>query len=50
MAKSNGRETYRKIITSPELTAQINKDNIKLHIFFNFIIFFSLEKKAPKCF
>lgn len=29
MAKSNGRETYRKIITSPELTAQINKDNIK---------------------
>lgn len=25
-----GRKTFRKIITSPELTAQINKDNIKL--------------------
>ena len=29
MAKNNGRETFRKVITSPELTAQINKDNIK---------------------
>lgn len=28
MAK--GRETYRKVITSPELTAQINPENIKL--------------------
>ena len=28
MAK--GRKTFRKIITSDELTAQINKDNIKL--------------------
>ena len=25
-----GRKTFRKIITSQELTAQINKDNIKL--------------------
>lgn len=25
-----GRKTFRKVITSPELTAQINKDNIKL--------------------
>ncbi|MCM1221139.1 MAG: site-specific integrase [Lachnospiraceae bacterium] len=25
-----GRETYRKIITSPELTAQINSENIRL--------------------
>ena len=25
-----GRETYRKIITSPELTARINSENIKL--------------------
>lgn len=30
MAKGKGRETYRKIITSPELTAQINSKNIKL--------------------
>lgn len=30
MAKSNGRETYRKVITSPELTEQINPKNIKL--------------------
>ena len=25
-----GRKTFRKLIASPELTAQINKDNIKL--------------------
>ena len=25
-----GRKTFRKVITSPELTAQINKDNIKV--------------------
>lgn len=25
-----GRKTFRKVITSPELTAQINKENIKL--------------------
>lgn len=30
MAKRKGRETYRKIITSPELTEQINPKNIKL--------------------
>ena len=30
MARKKGRETYRKIITSPELTAQINPKNIKL--------------------
>lgn len=30
MAKNNGRETYRKIITSPELIEQINPVNIKL--------------------
>ena len=30
MAKSNGRETFRKVITSPELTAQINTKNINL--------------------
>ena len=30
MAKNNGRETFRKVITSPELTAQINQKNIKL--------------------
>jgi integrase len=30
MAKCNGRETFRKIITSPELTAQINPKNMKL--------------------
>lgn len=30
MAKSNGRKTFRKVITSPELTAQINKENVKL--------------------
>ena len=29
MAKGNGRETYRKVITSPELTEQINPENIK---------------------
>ena len=29
MAKGKGRETYRKIITSPELTEQINQKNIK---------------------
>lgn len=29
MAKSNGRETFRKVITSPELTAQINPKNMK---------------------
>lgn len=29
MAKGNGRETFRKIITSPELTEQINAKNIK---------------------
>lgn len=30
MAKNNSRETYRKVITSPELTEQINPKNIKL--------------------
>lgn len=30
MAKNNGRETFRKIITSEELIAQINPKNIKL--------------------
>ena len=30
MARGKGRETYRKVITSPELTAQINPKNIKL--------------------
>lgn len=30
MARKRGRETYRKVITSPELTAQINTQNIKL--------------------
>jgi integrase len=30
MAKNNGRETFRKVITSPELTAQINQKNMKL--------------------
>lgn len=30
MAKSNGRETFRKVITSPELTAQINPKSMKL--------------------
>ena len=30
MAKNNGRETFRKIITSDELIAQINPENIKL--------------------
>jgi len=30
MAKNNGRETFRKIITSPELIEQINPQNIKL--------------------
>lgn len=30
MAKSNGRETFRKIITSDELIEQINPENIKL--------------------
>ena len=30
MARKKGRETYRKVITSPELTAQINPKNIKL--------------------
>ena len=30
MAKSNGRETFRKVITSPELTVQINQKNMKL--------------------
>ena len=30
MAKSNGRETFRKVITNPELTAQINPKNMKL--------------------
>ena len=30
MARGKGRETYRKVITSPELTAQINSKNIKL--------------------
>ena len=29
MARGNGRETYRKIITSPELTEQINPKNMK---------------------
>ncbi len=29
MARGNGRETFRKIITSPELTEQINPKNIK---------------------
>ena len=29
MAKSNGRETFRKVITSPELTEQINPKNIQ---------------------
>ena len=32
MAKSNGRETFRKIITSEELIEQINPKNIKLEI------------------
>ena len=30
MAKNNGRETFRKVITSEELIAQINPKNIKL--------------------
>lgn len=30
MAKGNGRETFRKIITSDELIAKINPENIKL--------------------
>lgn len=30
MARGKGRETYRKVITSPELTTQINSKNIKL--------------------
>lgn len=30
MARGKGRETYRKVITSPELTEQINSKNIKL--------------------
>lgn len=30
MAKSNGRETFRKVITSDELIEQINPENIKL--------------------
>lgn len=30
MANKKGRETYRKIITSPELIAQINPQNVKL--------------------
>lgn len=30
MAKNNGRETFRKIITSPELIEQINPTNVKL--------------------
>lgn len=30
MAKNNGRETFRKVITSQELTEQINTKNIKL--------------------
>lgn len=30
MARGNGRETYRKIITSPELIEQINPVNVKL--------------------
>ena len=30
MAKGKGRETYRKIITSPELIEQINPENKKL--------------------
>ena len=30
MAKVKGRETYRKIITSPELIKQINPENVKL--------------------
>lgn len=30
MAKSGGRETFRKVITSPELTEQINQKNMKL--------------------
>lgn len=30
MAKNNGRETFRKVITSDELIAQINPENIKL--------------------
>ena len=30
MARRKGRETYRKVITSPELTAQINPENLKL--------------------
>lgn len=30
MARKKGRETYRKVITSPELTAKINPKNIKL--------------------
>jgi integrase len=29
MAKNNGRETFRKIITSPELTNQINPKNLQ---------------------
>ena len=29
MARGNGRETYRKIITSPELTEQINPNKNK---------------------
>jgi integrase len=30
MAKTNGRKTFRKVITSDELIAQINPENIKL--------------------
>ena len=30
MARKKGRETYRKIITSPELIEQINPENVKL--------------------
>lgn len=30
MARGNGRETFRKIITSPELIKKINPDNVKL--------------------
>ena len=30
MSNNTRRKTFRKVITSPELTAQINLDNIKM--------------------
>ena len=34
MARRKGRETYRKIITSPELLQQIHPENTKSRIIF----------------